>query len=99
MQFGRSGTHGCVRPRISSAVARCLIQENILDAFTLVPLTGDDYREVLEHLSMTGIIGGATYDALIAYTASKAKVDQLVTFNAKDFRKIYPALSKQIVEP
>lgn len=80
-------------------MARCLIQENILDAFTLVPLTGDDYREVLEHLSMTGIIGGATYDALIAYTASKAKVDQLVTFNAKDFRKIYPALSKQIVEP
>jgi len=88
-----------VHPRIPSAVAWRLIQENILDAFTLVPLTGDDYRAVLEHLSMTGIIGGATYDALIAHTASKAKVDQLLTFNAKDFRGIYPGLSKQIVEP
>lgn len=56
-------------------------------------------KVLLEHLSTTGIIGGTTYDALIAYTASKAKVDQLVTFNAKDFRRIYPDLSKQIAEP
>jgi len=88
-----------VRPRISSAAAWRLIQENILDTFTLVPLTGDDYRAVLEHLSMAGIIGGATYDALIIHAASKAKVDQLITLNARDFRRIYPDLSEQIVEP
>jgi predicted nucleic acid-binding protein len=88
-----------VHPHISPSVAWRLIQENILDVFTFLPLTGEDYRAVLEHLSMTGIIGGATYDALIAHTASKAKVDQLVTLNARDFHRIYPDLSEQIVEP
>ena len=59
----------------------------------------DDYRAVLEHLSQTGIVGGATYDALIVYAALKATVDQLVTLNAKDFHRVYPNLSEQIVAP
>jgi predicted nucleic acid-binding protein len=70
-----------------------------LTTIEVVSLIEDDYRTVLDYLSQTGIIGGATYDALIAYTALKARVDQIVTLKAKDFRRIYPNLSEQIVAP
>ncbi|MFQ5796842.1 MAG: type II toxin-antitoxin system VapC family toxin [Candidatus Bipolaricaulia bacterium] len=88
-----------VQPPISPAVAWQLIRENVLAALEVVSLSEDDYRAVLEHLSQMGIVGGATYDALIAYAASKATVDQLVTLNEKDFRRVYPDLSEQIVAP
>lgn len=88
-----------VRPSISPAVAWQLIQENVLAAFEVVPLSAEDYRTILEHLSQSGIVGGATYDALIAYTALKAMVDQLVTLNEKDFLGVYPNLSEQVVVP
>jgi len=88
-----------VQPPISPATAWQLIRENVLDALEVVSLSADDYRIVLEHLSQTGIVGGATYDALIAHAALKATTDQLVTLNDRDFRRIYPALSEQIATP
>jgi predicted nucleic acid-binding protein len=59
----------------------------------------DDYQAVLIYLAQLGIIGGAIYDALIAYAASKAEVEQIVTFNEKHFRQVYPALCERIVAP
>jgi predicted nucleic acid-binding protein len=88
-----------VQPLISSATAWQLIRENVLATVEVVSLSEEDYRSVLEHLSVTGIVGGATYDALIGYTALKARVDQLVTLNEKDFRRVYPDLSKKLVAP
>ena len=88
-----------VRPRIPPSTAWRLIQQNVLDTLTVVSLSDDDYRAVLKHLSTTGIIGGATYDALIAHAAAKAQVDHLVTFNAQDFHRVYPHLSGKIIEP
>jgi len=88
-----------LRPRIPPATAWQLIQQNVLDTFTVVSLSDDDYRAVLKHLSTTGIVGGATYDALIAHAASKVQVDHLVTFNAQDFRRVYPDLSDRVIEP
>ena len=54
---------------------------------------------VVEHLSDTGIVGGATYDALILYAGLKADVDCVVTSNETDFRRIYPDLADKIVAP
>lgn len=88
-----------VRPRISPSAAWHLIRENILLTLEVVALSKDDYRAVIEHLSQLGIVGGATYDALIAYAASKAAVDQLITLNQEDFRRVYPALSEKIAVP
>lgn len=88
-----------VQPRILPSTAWRLIQENILGTLDVIPLSSDDYQSVLEHLFQTGIVGGAIYDTLIAYTASKAKVDYLVTFNEQDFRRVWPALSEKIIAP
>ena len=53
-----------------------LIQESILTNFEVVELTKSDYREILKSLAKNNIRGGATYDALIAHAAAKAKVDK-----------------------
>jgi predicted nucleic acid-binding protein len=88
-----------LQPPISTTVAWQLIQENVLAALEVVSLTGSDYQAVLEHLAQQGIAGGATYDALIGYTALKAQADRLVTLNQKDFLKIYPDLAEKAVTP
>jgi hypothetical protein len=58
-----------------------------------------DYATLVDHLADLGIIGGATYDALILHAAVLANVDQIVTLNEKDFRRVYPSLSDKIVSP
>ena len=88
-----------LHPPIAPTVAWQLIQENVLSVLEVVPLSEVDYRSVLEHLSRTGIVGGATYDALVGYAALKAQVDRLVTLNERDFRMMYPDLSPEIVSP
>jgi len=68
-----------VHPRISPVIAQQLIRSNVLDVFEVVSLSDEDYAAVVDRLSALGIIGGATYDALILQAASKANVDQIVT--------------------
>ena len=65
----------------------------------MVFLSDQDYAAVIVHLADLGIIGGATYDALILHAAAKANVDQVLTLNEKDFRRVHPALAEKIVSP
>ena len=88
-----------VRPRISPAVAQQLIQQNVVNTCEVVFLSDKDYIAVIDHLSSLGVTGGATYDALILHAAVIANVDQIVTLNEKDFRRVYPSLSDKIVSP
>lgn len=88
-----------LKPRISPLVAYTLIQRNVFDLCEVLPLSAEDYNAVIKHLSEERISGGATYDALILYTAIKGKADRLVTLNEGDFRRIYPQMAEQIVPP
>ncbi len=87
------------RPTITPAVARQAIQENILSCCRVVALSAADYADLLDHLTATNITGGTIYDALLLHAAASAGVDQIVTLNAKHFRRVYPPLSGLIVEP
>lgn len=88
-----------VQPRISPIEARELIQKNIISNFEIVNLLTEDYIQVLNMLAELGIVGGATYDALLLRAASKSKVDVVVTLNEKDFKRVYPELANKIVSP
>jgi predicted nucleic acid-binding protein len=88
-----------LQPRISPTVAQQLIEQNVLAACEVVALSEAEYAALVAHLAATGIAGGATYDALILHTAAKAGVDRVLTLNVKDFRRVYPTLAGQIVEP
>lgn len=88
-----------VTPRISPALALHLIQRNVLDTCEVVALSGADYATLLDHLAGVGIAGGAVYDALLLHAAWIAGVDQVVTLNAHDFRRVYPTFANRIVSP
>jgi predicted nucleic acid-binding protein len=86
-----------VQPRITPAVAQELIQHDVLDILEVVPLSAEDYARVIKQLSQCGIVGGATYDALILQAAVRAGADQIVTLNDSDFLRVAPDLADRIV--
>ncbi len=88
-----------VRPPILPDIAQEVIKANVLDACEVVTLATADYVTLLDHLVGLGITGGAVYDALLLHAAAKAGVDQVITLNAHDFRRVYPALATKIVSP
>jgi len=88
-----------VTPRISPALALLLIQRNVLDTCEVVALSSADYVTLLTHMANLEIAGGAVYDALLLHAAWKSGVDQVVTLNPDDFRRVYPALADKIVSP
>lgn len=88
-----------IQPRISAKIANELIQQNVCTVFEIISLSKQDYVTVIENLSKSSIVGGVTYDALILQAAIKAQVELVVTFNKKDFRRIYPEFADKIVSP
>jgi predicted nucleic acid-binding protein len=88
-----------VQPRITPATAQQLIKHNVLDVCELVVLSNQEYAILIDHLADVGIIGGATYDALILHAAATANIDQILTLNEKDFRRVYPSLTAKIATP
>ena len=88
-----------VYPPISPLDAWQLIRHNVIEKLEIVFLSEQDYIQVIEHLAALGIVGGATYDALILRAADNAGVDLVVTLNEKDFQRVYPYLADKVVAP
>jgi predicted nucleic acid-binding protein len=70
--------------RLKGADARSLLESNWARTET-AHLTGAEIWRALKAAQDRGVIGGRTYDALIAFAALKAGVRTLVTWNVKNF--------------
>ena len=88
-----------VRPRISPRLARQLIEVSIEPFAELVPLAVSDYRAVLDRMAELGLAGGSVYDGLVARAAEKSKAARLVTFNERDFRRLWPEATEKLLRP
>lgn len=88
-----------ITPKISPTAAKEMIEDGILPYFELIALTSDEYLSVINHLVIEQIIGAATYDALHVYAGIKANVDYFLSFNARDFRRVYPSVANKIIVP
>ncbi|MFZ5911272.1 MAG: PIN domain-containing protein [Chloroflexota bacterium] len=88
-----------VHPSISALDAQQLIRQNVSEKLEIVSLSSEDYLQTVDQLAGIGIVGGATYDALILRAAETAKVDLVVTLNEKDFRRVNPNLAGKVVAP
>jgi predicted nucleic acid-binding protein len=73
-------------PRISPSQAKLLIEKNTETA-KVIEISARDYHHVISMLAELNLSGGIIYDALVAYSAKKAKADYILTFNENDFRK------------
>ncbi len=88
-----------ISPKITTLQAVRLIDENIQRHAKLVYLSCKEYENVLDRMLEYDISGASIYDALIAQAAQKRKVDFLLTFNQKDFVKVWPEGIRKIKVP
>ena len=88
-----------LQPRISPAVANQLLAENIKPHAHVVTLNAAEYWSVVNKMVTLGLSGGAIYDALIAKAAQKGGADRLLTFNGKDFSRIWPEGAELLITP
>ena len=84
--------------KITPVSAQALILTN-LESWVKVSLDFEDYCAAIDRVTQAGMVSGAIFDALIAQAALKAKVDRILTFNIKDFRRLGDAVSQLIQIP
>jgi predicted nucleic acid-binding protein len=80
-----------VRPRITAADAVRIIRENILANIETVPLTPQDYLDVIATMEAGGWVGAKIYGALLLRCAATREVERIYTFNVEDFVQLAPA--------
>lgn len=85
------------QPRITPKIAQELLKENVEDHAEIVTLSKKGHQKIMQKLVTRNLSGGMVYDAIIAECALKAKADQIITSNSKDFIRLFPEDSIQIV--
>lgn len=86
-----------LQPKITATDALDLIRENLVGTFDVIGLTPADYWTILENLQSLDLVGGVTYDALIMYVAIKTGADKVLTLNGRDFVRLFPQFTGEIV--
>ncbi|HEX4999442.1 MAG TPA: PIN domain-containing protein [Terriglobia bacterium] len=84
--------------RVAASDALALIEQNFMNGAKMVVLAQSDYGELLRTAPANNISGGRAYDAVISICARKARVDALLTFNAKHFAAL-AGMGMEIVIP
>lgn len=86
-------------PRITPAQAATLVTDNFVKHFTVVPLTGKEYGDLVTKLGQNHIVGGKAYDALHLQCAEKCEAERIYTFNVRDFKELASHLVERITAP
>jgi len=70
--------------RISGEQAMLFIG-NIRERLSIVVLGSNEYADVLQASAALGIVGGGTYDALLAHCALQGKAEAIYTWNIRHY--------------
>ncbi len=95
----RTLTWGKAYLNYSPNKARSVIQKSVLPFFKRVSLSENDYLHVLSRMEDLKLTGPIFYDGLISHAAAKVDAHYLVTFNAKDFQRIFPENGADLIIP
>lgn len=71
--------------RLKGSDAKALLESNWTQT-EVAHLTGPETWRALKETERRGITGGQTYDALIVIAALKARAEELVTWNMRNFK-------------
>jgi len=88
-----------VKPKITPGAAQELIHENVETVAEMISLAPSDYSLTLQRVAELGLPGGVVYDALLARAAEKSAADRLLTFNVKDFQRVWPSGASVLFVP
>ena len=84
-------------PRTVQAFA--LVEENILNHFTVMALTAKDYGALVKNLAIRGVVGGQGYDALHLECARRSGAERIYTFNLRHFAALAQDGTAKILAP
>ena len=73
--------------------------EMIQARFKLVALDAADYLATIREAAAVGVVGGTSYDALVAACALKAKADVLYTWNIGHFLLLGDEVARKVRTP
>jgi predicted nucleic acid-binding protein len=79
-----------LKPRLLPADVQRIIQQSVLDHFTLIPLSADHYRDAMRLTVTQNLTSGAIYDALHLIGARSTGCATLYTLNLRHFRSLAP---------
>ena len=85
------------KPKITPAIAKKLIENNIKSIARIIYLSDKDYYKIVEKMCDLNLTGGVVYDGIILECALKAKVDEILTLNPKDFSRLSKDSSIRII--
>ena len=84
--------------RISGAQAMLFIS-TIRERLSIIAPDGDEYADALETSAALGIVGGGTYDAMLAHCAIKAQAEAIYTWNVRHYAQCGPEVTRRLRTP
>ncbi|MBL8217635.1 MAG: PIN domain-containing protein [Bryobacterales bacterium] len=84
--------------RVSGEQALLFLQ-GLSEELTVIALDGSEYMQCLDSCASMGIVGGSTYDALLAHCALKARADAIYTWNLRHYSLFGADVSKRLRTP
>lgn len=84
--------------RISGEQAMLFIR-SIRERLSVVALNANEYGDALESSAALGIVGGSTYDAMLAHCAIKAEAKTIYTWNGRHYGLCGPEVIRRLRTP
>lgn len=95
----RTLTWGHSYLQFSANQARKSIHQTVIPHFSIAEVSSSNYLDVVDWMAKSGLTGAIIYDALIAKAASLIEATYLVTYNAKDFQRVFPENGADLIIP
>ncbi len=76
------------KPKITPIIAKHLIENNIKNIAKTIYLTDENSFKIVDKMCNSNFSGGIIFDAIVVECALKAKVDEILTLNSKDFLRL-----------
>jgi predicted nucleic acid-binding protein len=76
-----------------------LFLENMAERLTFIALDAQEYWAAIANAADSGVLGGLTYDALLARCALKAKAETIYTWNIAHFQPLGSSVAKLVKTP
>ncbi len=71
----------------------------IRERLSIVSLTEDNYSEAITFAASLEIVGGTTYDALLAWCALKSEAATIYSWNTRHYSRFGPQVAARLTTP
>ena len=86
------------RHRISGDQAMLFVG-NVRERLKIITMDEEDYAAALARSARVGIVGGTTYDALLAHGAAKSGAETIYTWNIRHYRLCGADIDERLKTP